>query len=146
MTHKLHVVVIKIYWNTCMQFNALQLYLNGLVSFFTFFELSTSLHELNHPLWTYKNHYSMLHIALTNIYWNTHNNLMFHTHTHTHIWMWWWIFSQFLNNQHLYMSWIIHFECVKSITHKITFCTHHNVLPLYLNALMIRWNVHACQI
>jgi hypothetical protein len=33
-----------------MQLNVLQLYLNGLVIFFTFFELLTYLHELNHPL------------------------------------------------------------------------------------------------
>jgi len=31
-----------------MQPNALQLNLNGLMSFFTFFELSIFLHELNH--------------------------------------------------------------------------------------------------
>jgi len=33
-----------------MQLNILQLYLNGLVKIFTFFELSTSLYELNHSL------------------------------------------------------------------------------------------------
>jgi hypothetical protein len=29
----------------------------------------------------------MLHITLINIYWNTHNNLMFHIY----IWMGWWV-------------------------------------------------------
>jgi hypothetical protein len=33
-----------------MQLNILQLYLNGLMIFFTFLELSTILYELNKPL------------------------------------------------------------------------------------------------
>jgi hypothetical protein len=33
-----------------MQLNILQLYFIGLMKIFTFFELSTFLHELNHPL------------------------------------------------------------------------------------------------
>jgi hypothetical protein len=33
-----------------IQFDVLQLYLNGLMSLFMFFELSTYIHELNHPL------------------------------------------------------------------------------------------------
>jgi hypothetical protein len=33
-----------------MQFDVLQLYLNDLMSFFTFIELLTFTHELNHPL------------------------------------------------------------------------------------------------
>jgi hypothetical protein len=33
-----------------MQLNILQLYLNGLMIFFTFLELTTFLHESNHPL------------------------------------------------------------------------------------------------
>jgi hypothetical protein len=33
-----------------MQLNILQLYLNSLMKNFTFLELTTLLHELNHPL------------------------------------------------------------------------------------------------
>jgi len=54
----------------------------------------------------------MLHIALISIYWNTHNNLMFHIYT----WTCWWIFSHLLNYQHLHMSWIIYFELVVPVT------------------------------
>jgi hypothetical protein len=67
-----------------------------------------------------------------------------------------WFFSHLLNYQHLHMSWIVHFECVKSIPHKLHFAfttifwngykkTRH-VLYLYLNGLMIKSNVHACKV
>jgi len=47
----------------------------------------------------------MLHIAIINIYWNIHNNLM----PHIYIWMSQWFFSHFLNFQNLHINWIIHF-------------------------------------
>jgi hypothetical protein len=65
-----------------MQLNIL--HLNGLVNFFIFLELSTFLHELNHPFWaSIETTIQMLYIAFINIYENTHNNLMFHIY----IWM-----------------------------------------------------------
>jgi hypothetical protein len=51
-----------------MWFNALQLYLKGLVNFFTFLELSTSLHELNIHFKLIEIIIQMLYIALINIY------------------------------------------------------------------------------
>ncbi len=59
----------------------------------------------------------MLHIALISIYWNTHNNWMLYIYT----WICKWIFSHLLNYQHLHMSWIVHFQCVESIIHKLHF-------------------------
>jgi hypothetical protein len=50
-----------------MELDILQSYLNGLVSFFTSFELSTSINELNHHFVSIENIIQMLHIAL-NIY------------------------------------------------------------------------------
>ncbi len=75
------------------------------INIFTWVESSTL--NLLKPL------FKLLHIATINIYWNTHNNLMPHIYT--------WIFSRLLNYQHLHMSWIIHFECVKPIIHKLHF-------------------------
>jgi len=51
-----------------MWFSALQLYLKSLVNFFTFFELSTSLDELNIHFKLIEIIIQMLHIALINIY------------------------------------------------------------------------------
>jgi hypothetical protein len=65
-----------------MELDILQSYLNGLVSFFTSFELSTSINELNHHFVSIENIIQMLHIAL-NIYWNMHKNLMLQIY----IWM-----------------------------------------------------------
>ncbi len=62
----MHFAFIQIFWNTCNSMFCNYI-LNGLMIFFTFFELSTSLHELNHTFWTYWNHYSNVHIALINI-------------------------------------------------------------------------------
>jgi hypothetical protein len=63
-------------------------------------------------------------------------------------------FLHLLNYQPLHMNWIIHFECVKSIIHKLHFafiiifwnkCIKvRQVSHLYLNGLTIRSNVHAC--
>jgi hypothetical protein len=54
------------------------------------------------------------------------------------------------------MSWIIHFECVKSITHKLYFAVItilksgclkvKYVSYLYLNGLVIKSNVQACKV
>jgi hypothetical protein len=49
-----------------MQFNILQLYLNGLVSFFTFIKLSTYLHELNHLFEFIETIIQMLHYQIIN--------------------------------------------------------------------------------
>jgi hypothetical protein len=54
------------------------------MSFFIFFELSTFLHAsriIHFEL--IKTIIQILHIALINIYWNTHNNLMPHIYTWT---------------------------------------------------------------
>jgi hypothetical protein len=131
-----------------MQFNALQLYLNGLMIFSHFLNyqhvsMSWIIHfELIETI------IQMLHIAFI-IIWDTQNNLMSRIYT----WIGWWKFSHLLNYQHLHMSWIIHFECVKSIIHELHFelttifwngCikTKH-VSHLYLNVFMFRSNVHA---
>jgi hypothetical protein len=50
-----------------MQLNILQLYLNNLVSFFTFLELSTSLHELNDDFELIETIIQMLHISFVSI-------------------------------------------------------------------------------
>jgi hypothetical protein len=67
-----------------MQLNVLQWNLNVLMIFFTFHELPTFAHELNHvhfePIETI---IQRLHIAFISIYWNTHNNLM----PHIFVWM-----------------------------------------------------------
>jgi hypothetical protein len=61
-----------------MQLNILQLYLNDLVNFLQFL-------NYQHFYMNWIIHFELidiiiqtLHIALTNIYWNTHNNLMLH--------------------------------------------------------------------
>jgi hypothetical protein len=51
-----------------MQLNILQLYLNGLVNSFTFFEISTFLHESNVHFQLIETTIQTLHITLTNIY------------------------------------------------------------------------------
>jgi hypothetical protein len=127
-----------------MQFNILQLYLNGLVKIFTFLEFSTSLHESNHPLWSYWNHY--LNIAYCfNIYWNTHNNFM----PHIYIWMGYWIFLHLLNYLTFARVESFTLNVVKSIIHELHFALiiifwngcikTWEVSHLYLNGLMIRW-------
>jgi hypothetical protein len=66
-----------------MQLNILKLYLNDLVIFFTFFELSTFYMSWIIHFELIETTIQMLHITFTNMYWNTHNNLMFHIY----IWM-----------------------------------------------------------
>jgi hypothetical protein len=59
-----------------MQLNILQLYLIGLMIFFTFLNLSTFLYELSKPLETTS---QRLYIALINIYGNTKLNASHYT-------------------------------------------------------------------
>ncbi len=86
---------------SCMQLNVLQLYLNGLMNFFHIHLYMSWII----PFETIEIIIQMLHIALINICWNIHNNLMPHIYT----WTSQWIFSPFLNFQYLHINWIIHF-------------------------------------
>jgi hypothetical protein len=65
-------------------------------------------------------------------------------------------FSEFFHCQRFHMNWIIHFECVKSINHKLplhspqcfwNWCIKTwQVSHLYLNGLLIKSNVHVCKV
>jgi hypothetical protein len=67
---------------SCMQLNVLQLYLNGLMNFFHIHLYMSWII----PFETIEIIIQMLHIALINICWNIHNNLMPHIYTWTSQW------------------------------------------------------------
>ncbi len=151
----MHLNFIIIYWNAC-NLMIYQLYLNGLLGFFTFVLLSQYIHKLIYSLWTYKSLFKccILHLF---VYILKHTQQLNVSHLYLnglmHLFT---SFNQHLKYQHLHMNWIIHFECVNFFIHELHFafitifwytCIKNWWVPcLYLNGLLIRSRCASMQI